>query len=69
MGNLRGYYVVMALAYPRCPSHMYDLVDMTYEEYTGRHWGLDQELEAQEELWDARHDGEIEDAYLKEVIF
>lgn len=65
MRNLSGYYVVMCKSYPRGPVLMSDL---TYEEYTGRHWGLDQELEAQEELWDARHDGEIEDAYLKEVI-
>ena len=66
---MNGYYVVMALSYPRSLALVYDLADRNYEEYTGRHWGLDQELEAQEELWDARHDGEIEDAYLKEVIF
>ena len=57
-----GYYVVMAqVSYPG------EKV-LTYEEYTGKRWPLDQELEAQEELWDARHDGEVEDAYLKEVI-
>ena len=50
-----GYYVVMVL------------IGDDYEEYTGRHWGPDQELEAQEELWDAKHDGEIMDAYIKEV--
>lgn len=60
-----GYYVVMALIYQPGPVALRDIY---YEEYTGRHWGLDQELEAQEELWDARHDGEVEDAYLKEVI-
>lgn len=59
-----GYYVVMALMYQFGPV---ELKDIDYEEYTGRRWSLDQELEAQEELWDARHDGEVEDAFIKEV--
>lgn len=61
-----GYYVVMSKSYPRGPVH---LADLDYEEYTGRHWPLYQELEAHEELWDAQHDGEVEDAYIKEAIF
>lgn len=56
------YYVVMCKTYSRG-----SLDDRHFEEYTGRHWRLDQELEAQEELWDAQHDGEVEEAYIKEV--
>lgn len=59
-----GYYVVMVLG-----AWWNDLErDIDYEEYTGHHWGLDQELEAQEELWDAKHDEDIVDAYIKEVV-
>lgn len=36
-------------------------------EYTGKRWDFSQELEAQEELWDAQHDGDVEEAYIKEV--
>lgn len=61
---MNGYYVVMAYQL-----RLDGAREWVLGEYTGRHWGLDQELEAQEELWDARHDGEVEDAYLKEVIF
>lgn len=55
------YYVVMCKPLSRDPNND------RYEEYTGRHWRLDQELEAHEELWDAQHDGEVEEAYIKEV--
>ena len=58
---MKGYYVVMAI-----PVFTRN-ADPTYEEYTGKRWRLDQELEANEELWDARHDGEVESAYIKEV--
>ena len=51
-----GYYVVM------CST------EYGPEEYTGHRWALDQDLEAQEELWDARHDGNVSDAYIKEVV-
>lgn len=57
---MNGYYVVMAR--PLFGS------DPEHEEYTGKHWPLDQVLEAHEELWDAQHDGEVEDAYIREVI-
>ena len=53
---MSGYYVVICTT------------EYGPEEYTGRRWALDQELEAQEELWDARHDGNVEDAYIKEII-
>lgn len=55
------YYVVMCKSRSRGPN------DDRYEEYTGRRWRLDQELDAHEELWDAQHDGDVEDAYIKEV--
>lgn len=61
MTNL--YYVVMCRTRSCGPAD-----DRYYEEYTGRRWRLDQELDAQEELWDAQHDGEVEDAYIKEVV-
>lgn len=38
------------------------------EPYTGHKWSLDQELEAQEELWDAIHDEMMESAWIREVI-
>lgn len=63
---MEGYYVVMAKPLFNGPVLMRDL---TYEEYSGRHWGLDQNECALEELWDAQHDGEVEDPYIKEVIF
>ena len=60
-----GYYVVMARPV-LVGEHL--LSDDRFEEYSGKHWPLDQELEAHEELWDAQHDGEVEDAYIREVI-
>ena len=43
------------------------LVDHRYQPYTGRIWDQDHVLDAHEELWDAQHDGEVEDAYIMEV--
>lgn len=62
---MKGYYVVMARPVLYGP-HL--LSDDTFEEYSGKRWNLDQELDAHEELWDAQHDGEVQDAYIKEVI-
>ncbi len=43
------------------------LVDHHYQPYTGRIWDQDHVLDAHEELWDAQHDGDVEDAYIMEV--
>lgn len=57
---MKTYYKVMARSY-RPDGESY------YEEYSGRKWDQEHELEAQEELWDAQHDEGIEDAYLEVV--
>lgn len=57
---MKTYYKVMTRSY-RPDGESY------YEEYTGRKYDEDHDLEAHEELWDAQHDEGIEDAYLEEV--
>lgn len=37
------------------------------EPYTGHVWREDQELEAQDERWDADHDELVDTAYIQEV--
>lgn len=60
MKAMETHYKVMARSY-RPDGESY------YEEYTGRVWDQDHVLDAHEELWDAQHDGELEDAYIMEV--
>ena len=59
---MSGYYVVM------CKPIVQGRVLEDYEEYSGHRWQLDQVECAHEELWDAKHDGNVEDPYIKEVI-
>ena len=56
MKAMETHYMVMAL-----------MPDHKYEPYTGRRWDEEHILDAHEELWDAQHDGEVEDAYIMEV--
>ena len=55
-------YKVKVIVYSRDPVPMRDIY---HEDYTGKiHTDV---LSAQEELWDAQHDGEVWDPYLEEV--
>ncbi len=64
MKAMETHYMVMALMPDPGPIAMRD---HKYEPYTGRCWDDDHILDAHEELWDAQHDGDVEDAYIMEV--